>query len=130
MYTSVTKKEPLVWLGITVFTIIFAAVYEHFSFGVWSNAMVFMFVFPLILGFIPSLILAVARWGYLPRLWNDGVLVITVGSLLTGIIEIYGSDSYYTPWFFYIGTALLILGVLQIIFTKKDKARSELTPKG
>lgn len=123
MYTSVTKKEPLVWLGITVFTIIFALVYEHFSFGVWSNAMVFMFVFPLILGFIPSLILTIARWGYLPRLWNDGVLVITAGSLLTGIIEIYGSDSYYTPWFFYIGTALLILGVLQIIFTKKDKAQ-------
>ena len=113
----------MVWLGITVFTIIFAAVYEHFSFGVWSNDMVFMFVFPLILGFLPSLILTVARWGYLPRLWNDGVLVITAGSMLTGIIEIYGSDSYYTPWFFYIGTALLALGVLQIIFTKKDKAQ-------
>ena len=122
MYTSDTKKEPLTWLGITIFTVIFAAVYEHFSFGVYSKAMIFMFVFPLVMGFIPSLILSIMKWGTLPRLWNDGVLVITAGSLLTGVLEIYGTDSYYTPWFFYSGMFLLFLGVLQIIFTKKEKA--------
>lgn len=121
MYTSDTKKEPLTWLGITIFTAVFAAVYEHFSFGVYSKAMIFMFLFPLVMGFIPSLLLAINRWGSLPRLWNDGVLTLTAGSLLTGVFEIYGSDSPYTPWFFYGGMVLLFLGVLQIIF-KKEKA--------
>ncbi len=121
MYTSATKREPLVWLGITVFTIIFAAVYEHFSFGVYSNAMIFMFAFPLILGFLPSLLLMLKKWQPLPRLWNDGVMVMTMGSMLTGILEIYGTDSYYTPWFFYIGMALLTIGALEIIFSRKQK---------
>ena len=108
----------MIWTAITLFTIIFAAVYEHFSFGVYSNAMIFMFVFPLVLGVIPSLILSLKGWGSLPRLWNDGVIAITLGSMLTGILEIYGTSSFYTPILMIAGFILLALGVLQILFRK------------
>ena len=118
MYTSDTKrsnyKETLVWSGITAFTIIFAAVYEHFSFGVYSNAMIFMFVFPLALGVLPSLILSLKGWGRLSRSWNDGVIALTLGSMLTGVLEIYGTSSIYTSLFMILGFILLGLGVLQI----------------
>ena len=120
MYTSdiKIKKEPAVWLGITAFTIVFAAIYEHFSFGVYSNAMIFMFIFPLVLGFIPSMILHLKNWGSLSRLWNDGVIAMTMSSMLYGILEIYGTTSIYTSWMFCIGIGLLILGVIQILLKK------------
>ena len=121
LFASVTEhkyKEVIVWSGITAFTIIFAAVYEHFSFGVYSNAMIFMFVFPLVLGTLTSLILTIKGWGSLPRLWNDGVLALTLGSLLTGVLEIYGTDSILTILFMLAGFVLLGLGVLQIVFRK------------
>ena len=105
-------------MGITIFTVIFAAIYEHFSFGVYSGFMVFMFIFPLVLGFLPSLVIAIKGWGSLPRLWNDGVITITMGSLLKGVLEIYGTSNPYTTWFMLLGGVLLILGVLQILFRK------------
>ena len=85
-------------------------------------AMIFMFIFPLFLGFLPSLILSLKNWGRLPVLWNDGVLMLTAWSLLKGVLEIYGSESVYVPWFFFGGLALLLMGVLQIMFKKTAKA--------
>jgi hypothetical protein len=40
------------------------------------------------------------------RFYQDGVLTITLASLITGILEIYGTSSDYTAWFFCGGIAL------------------------
>lgn len=121
MYTldTRTKKIPLTWLGITLFTIIFAAVYEHFSFGVYSGFMIFMFAFPLLLGFLPSLIISLKGWAPLSGFWNDGVIAMTAGSLLNGILEIYGTDSPYTFWLFILGAVLMIAGLLKTAFRSR-----------
>ncbi len=95
------KKYSLIWLGISVFCMIFAGIYEAFSFGVVSMSMVLMFLYPLLLGALMCLIFK----GNMGRLWNDGVLLLTAAAMIRGILEIYGTRSPYTMW-------LTILGVL------------------
>ncbi len=120
MYTSdiSNKRDHLVWLGITIFAIVFSAVYEYFSFGVYSGYMIFLFAFPLILGFLPSLVLFMKGFGRLPVIWNDGVIALALWSLLNGVLEIYGTDSLYTKWLFIAGVVLLSLGSMKMLIKK------------
>lgn len=103
---DIKKNKPfLVWLGITVFCIVFAFVYELFSFGVYSNHMIFLFVYPLVFGMIPCYIMHAS----MNRIWNDGVLLLTGSSLLAGVFEIYGTSSIYTSYLWYLGIFCLIV---------------------
>jgi len=124
---NATYNDYKVWIGITIFTIIFAAIYEHFSFGVYSNAMIFMFVYPLLLGLAPSLIMKIKNLGRLPVFWNDGVICLTIGSLLKGVFEIYGTESSYVKFFYIIGAILLIIGGV-MYFMELKKTKSEAKP--
>lgn len=79
-------------LGFAGFCAIFGAVYEHFSFGVYSNFMIYAFAFPLAAGFL--LVLAALR-EKLPQARTLFLLHLTsvtlaVGSITAGIIYISG----------------------------------------
>ena len=106
-FVSDIKKNHsfLVWLGITVFCIVFSAIYEYFSFGVFSAAMVLIFLPPFLFGMIPSLITG----RDMGRLWNDGVLCLIVGSMCTGIFDIYGTTSVWPQYIMIVGCILMIL---------------------
>ena len=90
---------------------IFAFVYEQFSHGVWSAAMVFAFAFPLA-GALPFLAMAAAR-RCPPRraaseaLWHAGVATLTVGSLFSGALEIYGTTNRLTIVYVLAGALLV-----------------------
>ena len=78
-----------------LFCALFAFVYEQFSHGVWSAAMVFAFVWPL-LGALPYLIALAGRRDFqiadgVSLLWHCGLASLTVGSLMNGALEIYGT---------------------------------------
>ena len=87
MSTSAEKtwlKKALTQLYITIFTAVFGAIYEHFSFGVYSYYMLYAFAIPLLLGVLPYT-LAAFRGGRTPRLrgtryWTAGI--ITLGAEL------------------------------------------------
>ena len=109
----------MTWLKISLFCLLFSAVYEYFSFGVYSVWMIGLFVWPLVLGAGASLLL-----GKDPgRLWNDGVLVLTAGSLLKGIHEIYGTTNVLTGWFLLAGAVLLSSGVLREMMKQKAQLK-------
>lgn len=116
-------KWSLYWAAITAFCIIFAFIYEIFSHGVYSNAMIFMFAYPLLLGAVPCLILAKMGLEMPNRFYQDGVLTMTLASLLSGILEIYGTSSDYTGWFFYAGIALTVIGAV-LMFLKPKQSGS------
>ena len=101
-----SNKAALTWLAISVFCAVFALIYEYFSFRVYSPSMIFLFAWPLCLGVLPALFTKHMTG----RLWNDGVLLLTAGSLLTGIFEIYGTTSTMTHWFYILGAACLLIG--------------------
>lgn len=108
MFTSATDNARRglvagwVYLAISLFCLVFGVVYEHFSHGVYSNAMVYAFAYPLCLGAFPFFTVCafggklkerILLSGASARLWAYGVATLTVGSILSGVLEIYGTDS-------------------------------------
>ena len=92
---------------------VFGAVYEHFSFGVYSPYMLFAFAVPLLLGALPALLLATgAQAAAVPaitrKLWHAGVASLTVGALFRGVLDIYGTASSLTRIYWVAGAVLLM----------------------
>lgn len=104
------QKWSINWAFISMFCILFSIIYEYFSHGVYSLAMIFMFVYPLLLGSIPCYVLAKKRLCMPNRFYQDGIVILTLGSLIQGILEIYGTSSTYVLIFQIIGIVCLLLG--------------------
>lgn len=98
MYTSVnTLKKHLIFnLAGTLFLVLFGAIYETFSHGVFSFYMIYAFAFPLVLGVTLYLVLLFVR-KYPNRvflnLWNSAIATFSVGSVFQGVLEIYGTTN-------------------------------------
>lgn len=123
MSTSATARklsslQRLILLDLmaAVVCALFGAVYERFSHGVYSYWMLYAFAFPLALGVLPLYLLSVlggrrpgpVRWG----LYHAGVATLTVGSLVSGALEIYGTASPLVAVYWIAGEALTLLGGL------------------
>ena len=85
---------------VTIFSAAFGAVYELFSHGVYAYGMLYAFAFPLLGGLLPAFLLSrngrrfpsAVSW----QLWHFGISALTVGSLYSGALEIYGTSSQLT----------------------------------
>lgn len=102
-------------LAGTVFLALFGAVYEHFSHGVYSNYMIYAFAVPLVLGAVPCALALVrqrcpARAGL--GLWNAGIAVLSVGSVMRGVLDIYGTTNALIAVYPIAGCLFLGLGLL------------------
>ena len=107
-------KTACVYLAVSAFCAVFGAVYEHFSHNVYSAYMVFAFAFPLVGGALPFLILRalrVKRIAAPERLYHSGIAALTVGSIINGILEIYGTTNALSVVYWYAGAALCFLGI-------------------
>lgn len=120
MFTSDTKKQSkiaLIYLLISIFCALFGAVYEHFSFGVYSYHMLYAFAYPLIGGALPSLIISLldtkgSPWRISEWMYRCGIATLTVGSIIRGVLDIYGTASKLTQWYWYIGAAMIAAALL------------------
>ena len=126
--TKKIKTYVKLFLGGSVFFGIFAFIYEMFSHEVYSNAMIFSFAIPLMLGLFPMLLLffILLRRGHFTisstglQLYAGGVFMLTVGSVMKGVLEIYGTTNQKIVMFPILGIVLLIAGVL-ILFLKGNE---------
>lgn len=110
------------YLAASIFCALFGAIYEAFSFGVYSYFMIYAFGWPLIFGTLlflarcakkPSGSVAgrdslLRRWGL--RLYHAGVATLTVGSIFRGILDIYGTTSNITKYYWIVGGGLVGVG--------------------
>ena len=85
--------------------------------------MTFLFLWPLVLGFIPSLLLQlIPRMRRQKRisanLYHPGVAAVTVSSLLRGIFEIAGTASDYQEWLMIAGGILWVCGLIAYFIGK------------
>ena len=123
MYTSDIKPSRKVPLRIARNYFIVAAVcaviglvYEIFSHGVWSVFMVGAFAVPLALGVLPNLIIALFRMKTpgmaAENLYACGVATLTLGSLLTGVLQIYGTTNDLIQYYWLVGIGFAILGII------------------
>lgn len=79
---------------------VFSAIYEHFSFGVYSPFMIFAFAVPLLMGALAFLLLgrALKKTGtsvpaLVCKFWHAAVATLTTGFLFRGVLDIYGTSS-------------------------------------
>ena len=96
-------------------TAVFGMVYEIFSFGVFSFAMIYAFGFFAVGGVLFWRLIGI-RKKTIPVLsacfWNAGLATLTVGSLLKGVLDIYGSSNSLLIIFPVLGVADMLVCVL------------------
>lgn len=103
MFASVIKY----WI-FSLVTAVFGLIYVHFSHGVFSGYMAFAFLIPL-LGGAAMLLPVFRRRGTF--LWRCGILTLTVGSLVRGALDIYGTTSRLCGIYWILGGGFLTLAV-------------------
>ena len=127
MYTSDHKtaaaeylKRARTYLILTIACCLIGAVYEHFSFGVYSYFMLYAFAVPMVCGVLPALFLAssrqpseIPRWSI--KLWDAGIAVWTVGAFFRGILEIYGTTNRLIVVYPVAGVLLLAAGLAAFV---------------
>ena len=118
MYTSDTdilKRRGLRYLAAAVIIAAAGGVYEYFSHGVWSNYMAFAFTVPLLAGAAPNFLAAALankkRAGRTDSaaagLQLAAVATLTMGSIMNGVLEIYGTTNRLMTVYPVAGLALL-----------------------
>jgi hypothetical protein len=117
-------KSKRLWpyLAVSVVCGIVTTVYALFGHGVRSDAMDFMFLYPLIGGFVIKILSALVVGDYSRgskrvgvNLYNSGLAALTCGALLRGIVEIAGTDSVYIRWFFVAGWVMAACGAVSVL---------------
>ena len=121
MYTSVTEKnkrkaqkDAAVFLGVSILTGLFGAIYELFSHEVYSYFMIYAFAFPLLLGTLPYLMLSLSggtRYSnaLCRNLYHAGIATLTIGSIMRGVLDIYGTTNSLGNIYWFVGVPLLVV---------------------
>ena len=100
---------------VSLFCVLFGAVYEYFSHEVYSYFMIYAFVIPQAGGMLPFFGMAYLK-GPLPgrvslNLYHSGIASLTVGCLFKGVLDIYGTTNRLISVYWIVGAVLLILGI-------------------
>lgn len=108
------KKRLYRYLAVSAFLVVFNFIYGLFANGVDSPYMTFAFLVPLVLGALPCLAFRILPEAApaASRPWRMGLSTLTVGFLLHGVFDIYGSPSSLVPVFFWAAGVLLLTGVV------------------
>lgn len=92
------------------------AVYEMFSHGVYSAYMVYAFMIPLVMGCLPYLADSrgiIKKAGPMAEhLLLASIVTFTIGSIIKGVLEIYGTTNFLTVVYPMLGIALFIGAVI------------------
>ncbi len=112
-----TKKTGFIYLLIALFCILFGAIYESFSHGVYSGYMIYAFVFPLAGGTLPFYALSFSQRQFFPErlslnLYHSGIAALTVGSIFQGVLEIYGTTNRLVRVYGMLGIFFVCAGLL------------------
>lgn len=120
---KIIRNQGLTYIIATLLCIFFSIIYETFSHGVISNFMVLAFLIPLLLGVVGTYIVYFFKRNKLPtllenHLYNAGVATLTFGSIMEGVLEIYGTTNVKIYLYLVIGIILLITAILLYKFRK------------
>ena len=112
------KKQAVKYFSLSIFFLIFGIVYESFSHNVFSNYMMWAFLIPLFLGFVPYMILYILNKKIniiSLQLYNSSVLTFTLGSTMKGILEIYGTTNVLMNVYLPVSITLLVLSIIVFV---------------
>lgn len=120
-------KTAYVYLLISLFCALFGAVYELFSHEVYSFYMIYAFMFPLAGGVLPFLLMGMEKLFINPstvscNLYHAGIATLTVASILSGIVEIYGTTNTLIGIYWPVGIFMILSSLLVCMAQKKRHA--------
>ena len=106
----------LIYLIVSLFCALFGAVYELFSHEVYSYYMIYAFAFPLVGGTLLFLVFSVIGLEQYPhhfacKLYHSGIAALTVGSIVRGVLDIYGTTNALADYYWIIGGFGVLFGV-------------------
>ena len=121
-------KAGFAYLAITIFCALFGAIYEHFSHEVYSYYMIYAFGYPLIMGALPFMAIYKCEKIRMPgriseNLYNAGVGTLTVGSIVKGVLIIYGTTNALSKIYFIVGIVMIFLGIIAYLMQCVGKAK-------
>lgn len=110
------SKTAFVYLIVSILCGLFGAIYEVYSHEVYSFYMIYAFAFPLIGGTLPFSILSMTRAKRYPnmisrKLYHSGIATLTVGSLIRGVLDIYGTTNSLTEYYWHVGVCFVVAGI-------------------
>lgn len=111
------RKTALAYLFVTFLCVAVDRIYANFGHGITSDSMTYMFLFPLLGGVLPFLLLwqmvpqadGVRHYRLLYNGYNTGIAMLTIRGMLNGVFEIAGTASPYMTVFLICGWAALIV---------------------
>lgn len=121
-------RTAIIYICISLFCGLFSAIYEHFSHEVYSDFMVYLFLYPLIGGALPYTVIGLTKRLKSPspesaRIYNSGLAALTLGSCIKGVLDIYGTSSVYVSVYWMAGVLLVATGstiyLYQALFHKE-----------
>ena len=117
------------YLIMSIFFLLFALIYEVFSHGVFSSYMMCAFLIPLLMGtFIYGMIYYTKTNRYLSNsaliFYNTSILTFTLGSIMKGVLDIYGTTNQMIGVYSKLGISLIIISmIINIIYNIKEKKK-------
>lgn len=124
MQGAVSVKTGFAYLLVSLFCVAFGAVYEYFSHEVYSAYMLYAFGFPLVGGTLPFLLLFLLGKPMPDKLvcglYHCGIMTLTIGSIVKGILEIYGTTNKLTGFYWLTGAVLCGAAITAIFINKKN----------
>ena len=129
------------YLIISIAVALFGAVYEYFSFGVWSAFMVYAFMVPLLGGALPFMLSYIRRIRRKTAEYEDApdgkneaasgrisgrllyhmaLATLTAGSIIKGVLDIYGTTNRLMIAYPATGIALIAVAAVLMIRDKRS----------
>ena len=129
-------RTALIYLIISIILAAAGAVYEHFSFGVYSYFMIYAFAIPLAGGTLPFMLrylrraklyesrdgkhIRPAKHHLSAELYHAAIASLTVGSIVQGILAICGRPNSLTVVYL-IAAAVLLAASAVVKFTVRTE---------
>ena len=111
------QKTAFIYVCVSIFCALFGGVYEYFGHGVLSFHMIYAFGFPLVLGALPFLIIEKNPKIHYPgslsaSFLHMGIATMTVGSIVQGVLDIYGTTNVLSSIYIYASVILVVASII------------------
>ena len=121
------KNQTFKYFGYSIFFLVFGIIYECFSHEVYSNYMMYAFLIPAILGCLVYGILYFINKEkiinkFASKIYNSSIITFTLGSIMKGVLEIFGTTNNLIDVYFNLGIILLFISlIINIIYILNEK---------